>query len=244
MNNQATLDKMRELKFAGMREQFETLMQTGNNSDMSTDEIVAQLIDSEWNCRNNRKIDRNVKSAKLRYQNGIEDLNFNPARGMEKNYILRLADCNFIKKGENILITGPTGSGKSFLASALGNQACIRNYKVKYYNTSRLLMQLNMSKADNSYLKMLNQIKKIDLIILDDFGLQPISETDRVIILEIIEDRYGSKSTIFTSQLPIAEWYEIIGENTIADAILDRIVHNSHRMKLEGDSMRKRKIST
>ena len=244
MNNQATLDKMRELKFAGMREQFETLMQTGNNSDMSTDEIVAQLIDSEWNCRNNRKIDRSVKSAKLRYQNGIEDLNFNPARGMDKNYILRLSDCNFIKKGENILITGPTGSGKSFLASALGNQACIRNYKVKYYNTSRLLMQLNMSKADNSYLKMLNQIKKIDLIILDDFGLQPISETDRVIILEIIEDRYGSKSTIFTSQLPIAEWYEIIGENTIADAILDRIVHNSHRMKLEGDSMRKRKIST
>ena len=244
MINQATLDKMRELKFAGMRDQFETLLQTGNNSDMSTDEIVAQLIDSEWNYRNNRKIDRNVKSAKLRYQNGIEDLNFNPARGMDKNYILRLADCNFIKKGENILITGPTGSGKSFLASALGNQACIRNYKVKYYNTSRLLMQLNMSKADNSYLKMLNQIKKIDLIILDDFGLQPISEIDRVIILEIIEDRYGSKSTIFTSQLPIAEWYEIIGENTLADAILDRIVHNSHRMKLQGDSMRKRKIST
>ena len=242
MNNNATLDKMRELKFSGMRDYFETLLQTGHNTELTSDEIVSGMIDAEWNYRSSRKIERSLKNAKLRYQAGLEELSYNPARGIDKNYIMRLAECNFIKKAENIIITGPTGSGKSFLVSALGNQACIKNFKVRYCNTSRLLMQLNMSKADNSYLKMLNNISKIDLLVLDDFGLQPISETDRIILLEIIEDRYNSKSTIFASQFPIKEWYELIGENTIADAIMDRIIHNSHKINLEGESMRKKRF--
>jgi DNA replication protein DnaC len=154
--------------------------------------------------------------------------------------MMRFADCNFIDKHENILITGSTGIGKSFVASALGNQACLLGYTAMYTNASKLFVKLKMSKADGSYVKEITRIEKQDLLIIDDFGLQPLDAQNRHMLLEIMEDRHGNRSTIFTSQLPVAKWYEIIGEQTIADAILDRVVHDAHRIELIGESLRKR----
>ncbi len=240
MNNSATMEKMKELKLNGMKIAFEVVLKTGQMSNFTNDEFVAHLIEEEWNHKKNNKLIRAVKNAKLRYNTAIEEIDFNTQRNLDKNQILRISECLFIKKKENLIITGPTGVGKSYLASAIGNQACIKDFKVKYFNMTRLLTTLAMSKADNSYLKKLEQIKKIDLLILDDFGLQPIAEKDRISLLEIIEDRYKEKSTLILSQIPIKEWYELIGENTIADAIMDRVLHNAHRVELKGESMRKR----
>ena len=152
---------------------------------------------------------------------------------------MRFADCHFIDKSETIIITGSTGIGKSYVASAIGNQACMLGYKVLYANTTKLFARLKMSKADGSYIKEIARIEKQDLLILDDFGIQPFDNQSRSSLMEIIEDRHGKRSTIITSQLPVLQWHEIIGENTIADAILDRIVHQAHRIELSGESMRK-----
>ncbi len=152
-----------------------------------------------------------------------------------------MADCSFIKKGENILLTGPTGAGKSYIASALGHQACVKGYRTAYANLQKLCSMLRMSKADQTYMKEMQRLEKVDLVIIDDFGLQQLDHENRMMLLEMIEDRHGRKSVIIGSQLPVKNWYEMIGEKTIADAILDRIVHQSHRIELKGESMRKLK---
>jgi DNA replication protein DnaC len=173
----------------------------------------------------------------------VEEIDFSSPRGLEQNQLLRLASCQFIEQKENILITGPTGVGKSYLASALGNQACMKGYKVLYYNSAKLFSQLKISRADGSYLKLINRLEKQDLLIMDDFGLQPLDEENRLMLLEVIEDRHGRRSTIVTSQLPVIKWHALFGEQTIADAVLDRIVHTAHRLELKGESMRKKKSS-
>ena len=170
----------------------------------------------------------------------MENILFDPDRGMDKNLVYRLAECTFIKNAENLIITGSTGTGKSYLASALGYQACLNGYKILYTSATRLLSQLKMAKADGSALKELLKIEKLDLLILDDFGIQPFDQQSRMMLMEIIEDQHGKKSTVFASQLPVQLWYEIIGDNTIADAILDRIVHSAHRIELQGESLRKK----
>jgi DNA replication protein DnaC len=157
---------------------------------------------------------------------------------------MRLADCSFIEKKENVIITGATGVGKSYLASALGHQACIMGYKVRYYNMTKLFSSLKMSKADNTYLKEIGRIEKQDLLILDDFGLHPIDPATRLALLEIIEDRHSKSSTIIASQVPVNKWHELLGEQTIADAILDRIIHSSQRIELQGESLRKKQAKT
>ena len=154
---------------------------------------------------------------------------------------MRFAECDFIDKAENILITGCTGIGKSYIASALGNKACLKGYKVFYMNIKKLFTKLQMMKADGSYLREISRIEKQDLLILDDFGLQPLDNQNRAALMELIEDRHDRRSTIITSQLPVKEWYDVIGEKTVADAILDRLVHDAHRLELEGDSMRRKK---
>jgi DNA replication protein DnaC len=151
-----------------------------------------------------------------------------------------MAECTFIGRKENLLITGSTGIGKSFIASAIGNQACTLGFKVLYANTTKLFTRLKMAKADGSYIREVAKIERQDLLILDDFGLQPLDASNRSVLMEIVEDRHGNRSTIITSQLPVAQWYEVIGEQTIADAILDRIVHDAHRMELVGESIRRR----
>ena len=239
--NTTTLDKMRKLKLLGMFRAFKTNLETDREQIYTPDEIVAHLIDAEWDERQNRNVQMKVKNARFRYKAVIEDIHYNADRNIDKNLIMRFTDCTFINNGENILITGSTGIGKSYIASALGHHACGLGYKVVYHNVPKLFSKLKMSKADGSYLKEVARIERHHLLILDDFGIQPLDAQSRAALMELIEDRHGKGAMIITSQVPVGKWYEVIGEQTIADAILDRIVHNSHRLELKGESLRKRK---
>src|SRR3954447_23288023 len=238
--NTTTLDKMRRMRLFGMYHTFKSTMESPRNDPFTADEMIALLIDSEWDDRHNRAIARSMTNARFRYKATIEQLDYSGERGIDKNQLHRLADGGFITKKENLLITGSTGTGKSFIASAIGNQACQLGFKVLYANTARLLAQLKIAKADGSSIKELMKIEKMDLLILDDFGIQPFDQPGRASLLEVIEDRHGKRSTIITSQLPVKQWYEVIGESTVADAILDRIVHSAQRIELKGESLRKK----
>lgn len=240
--NSTVLNKMSQLKFYGMLQSYQTLLETNQHHSLSNDEIVSMLIQAEWEDRQNRKINRYIKTAQFRYNANIEEIDFTANRALDKTQLLRLADGSFIQKKENLLITGPTGAGKSYIASALGHQACLMGYKTLYFNAQKLFPQLNMSKADGTYLKQIARIERHDLLIIDDFGLQPLDAKARMMLLEIIEDRHGRRSTIISSQLPVANWYDIIGDSTVADALLDRMIHTAHRIELKGESLRKRKM--
>lgn len=240
MNNQSTLEKMKELKLLGMQKAFEACLQTGQYAHLTADELLTTLVEAEYDFRQTIRIKAAIQRAKFRYPASIEEINFNQNRNLNKNNFKRLVDCSYIEKNENVIITGLTGVGKSYLASALGYQACIKGYKVRYYNMSKLFSTLKMSKADNSYMKEINRIEKQDVLILDDFGLHPIDPATQMALLEIIEDRHGKSSTIIASQVPVSKWHELLGEQTIADAILDRIIHTSNRIELQGESMRKK----
>jgi DNA replication protein DnaC len=240
--NGITFTKMKQMKLYGMHSAFKTAVETGKTDDYTIDQFVSMIIDAEYDDRNNRKIARTIKNAKFHYKSSIENIIYDEARNIDRTKLLRLAECDFIDKKENILVTGSTGAGKSYLATALGYQACINGYKVMYYNTTKLFSILKMAKADGSYLKELAKIEKQQLIILDDFGLQPLDSQNRIALLEIIEDRSNTGSVIVTSQVPVQAWYETIGEKTIADAILDRLIHGAHRIELQGESMRRKRI--
>jgi len=239
--NEITLDKMRKMKLSGMYRAFKTNLETETGETYTSDELVAHLIDAEWDERQHRTVEQKIKNARFRYKAALEDIHYNAARNIDKNQIMRFADCSFIKKAECILITGSTGIGKSFIASALGHHACAMGYKSVYYNVPKLFTKLKMSKADGSYLKEVTKIERQQLLILDDFGIQPFDAQSRIALMELIEDRHGKGALIITSQVPINKWFDIIGEQTIADAILDRIVHNAHRLELKGESMRKKR---
>lgn len=238
--NEQTLQKMKQMKFFGMVRAFRTSIENGNMGQMTSDEMVSMLVNAEWDDRNNRRIERQMRNARFRYKANIEQLHFDVDRNLDKNQLMRMAECAFIQRKENLLITGSTGIGKSFIASAIGNQACTLGFKVLYTSSAKLFTRLKMAKADGSYIREIAKIERQDLLILDDFGLQPLDASSRSVLMEIIEDRHGNRSTIITSQLPVAEWYEVIGEQTIADAILDRVVHDAHRMELAGESLRRR----
>ena len=239
--NEQTINKMKTMKLMGMVNAFRTSLESGKATTCTGDELLSILIDSEWDERYNRRLNRTVKNAHFRYKAEVEQISFEADREINKNQVLRLADCDFIKKKENVIITGSTGIGKSYMASALGHQACSLGYKVMYEHTSKLFARLKMGKADGSYLKEITRMEKQDLLIIDDFGIQPLDQQSRTILMEIIEDRHGKRSTLFTSQVPVNNWIEVIGEQTIADAILDRIIHNAHRVELKGESMRKKR---
>ncbi len=241
--NESTLEKMRDMKFFGMLRAFRTSIENGQTNGYTTDEMIAFLIESEWDERHNRSIQRHIANARFRYEANIEELHYDPDRNLDKNQFLRYADCSFIEKNENMIITGSTGIGKSYIASALGHQACILGYRVLYANTTKLFARMKMAKSDNSYMKELAKIERQHLFILDDFGLQPLDNQNRQTLMEIIEDRHGKSATIITSQLPVKQWYDIIGEKTFADAILDRIVHSAHRIELKGESLRKKPVT-
>lgn len=239
--NETTLTKMRQMKLFGMYGAFKTAIETGKTDSYSMDEFVAHITEAEWDDRQNRKISRTVSNARFRYKAAIEGIIYDPSRNIDKNKIIRLAECDYINKAENILITGSTGVGKSYIASALGHQACIEGYRVMYFNMDKLLSRLKMAKADGSYLKEIAKIERQHLVIIDDFGLQQLDNQNRLMLLEIIEDRNNKKSMIITSQFPVERWYDIIGEKTVADAIMDRLVYQSHRVELKGESMRKKR---
>jgi len=232
--------KMSQMKLYGMQQAYLSVLDKNHYHTLTNDEFIDLLIQAEWDERENRRVNHYLKSARFRYQASIEEVDFTNNRNLDKTTFLRLADCSFIKRKEDLLITGPTGAGKSFIASAIGHQACLNGYKTTYFNTQKLFTLLKMAKADGTYINFINKMEKQNLLILDDFGLQPLDAYSRNALMEIIEDRHGRKSTLISSQLPVANWYEIIGESTIADAILDRLVHKSHRIELKGDSMRKK----
>src|ERR1019366_5285541 len=239
--NTNTLDKLRKMKFFGMFHAFKCSMETGKTNDYTADELLAHLVEAEWDDRQNRRIERAIYYAHFRYKASVESIHYNAERSIDRNQILRLADCTFIDRYENLLITGSTGIGKSYVASAIGHQACILGYRVLYASTPKLFAKLKMAKADGSYIKETAKIERQELLIFDDFGIQPFDAQSRAALMEIIEDRHGKTSLIITSQLPVSKWYEVIGEKTIADAILDRIVHDAHRIELKGESMRKKR---
>ena len=238
--NQQTLEKMRTMKFYGMFRALKTSLECGKTEDCTPDEMIAMLIDAEWDDRQNRSIERQISNARFRYKAAIENMNYEVTRNIDRNQIMRFAACTFIDKHENILITGSTGIGKSYIASAIGHQACSSGYKVLYHNTAKLFGKLKMAKADGSYIKEIAKIERQNLLILDDFGIQPFDAQSRAALMEIIEDRHGKCSIIITSQVPVSKWHEVIGEKTIADAIMDRIIHEAHRMELKGESLRKK----
>ena len=237
--NETTLSKMKQMKFYGMHGAFKTAIETGKTDDYTIDQFVAHMIEAEWDDRHNRKIERAIKNARFRYKASVENIIYSEERNIDRTKLMRLFDCSYLEKGESLLITGSTGVGKSYIASALGYQACIEGYRVLYFNTAKLFARLKMAKADGSYLKELARIERQHLLILDDFGLQTMDNQNRITLLEIIEDRHEKGSVLITSQLPISGWYDIIGEKTVADAILDRLVHDAHRVELKGESLRK-----
>ena len=239
--NEVTLTRMKQMKLHGMHGAFRTAIETGKTDDYTIDQFVSMITDAEWDDRTNRKIERLMKNARFHYKATIENVVYEHARNIDKTKLLRLAECDFINKNENVLISGSTGAGKSYIATALGNQACIEGYRVLYFNTTKLFSKLKMAKADGSYLKELAKIARHQLVILDDFGLQSLDGQNRIALLEMIEDRHNRGSMLVTSQIPVSKWYEIIGEKTIADAILDRLIHQSHRIELMGESMRKKR---
>lgn len=238
--NEATLEKMKRMHLFGMQRAFSSSLETPSAEPMTADELIATLVDSEWDDRHNRAIERSLRNARFRYKASVEEVDYSAARSLDKNMVHRLAEGDFIRKKEDLLITGATGTGKSFLASAIGHQACYLGFKVLYANAARLFAQIKIAKADGSAIKELLKIEKQDLLILDDFGMQPLDAQSRAVLLDIIEDRHGKHSTIITSQLAVKQWYDVIGEQTVADAILDRIVHQAQRIELKGESLRRK----
>ncbi len=239
MNNNQTIEKLKQMRIKAMAELHMQHITSNSVESYTPDQYLAILTDHEWESRQNQKIERLIKQASFRQNASIEEVNFEPERNLERNMFNRLATLSFIKRKENLIITGASGVGKSYLAQALGHQACLNELKTLYVNTARLLAHLKLSKVDGTYLKELKKIQKVTLLILDDFGLQALDNNARETLMDIIDDRHNRVSTILTSQIPVSLWYDIIGEGTIADAILDRIVNSSHRIDLKGESMRK-----
>ncbi|HEB27303.1 MAG TPA: AAA family ATPase [Porticoccus sp.] len=239
LNNQ-TLQSLRQLKLTGMADGLEQqLNQPSTHSELSFEERLALMVDREQTHRDNNKITRLLKAAKLKLQANPQDIDYSHPRGLNKSQIAELLSSRWIHQHHNVLITGPTGCGKTYLGCVLATQACQHGLSVRYFRTSRLLEALSIAHGDGRFARLIQQLAKTDLLVLDDWGLEKLTLTQRNDMLEIMEDRHGSRSTLITSQVPINQWHKSIGDATLADAILDRLLHNSHKLKLKGESMRK-----
>ena len=239
MNNNQTIEKLKQMRLGAMAQLHLQHIKDNRIENITADEYLALLIDHQWEDRQNRKIERLLKQAGFKQEANLADVNYTQQRNLDKNMFIRLGTLDFITRKENIILTGASGVGKSYLAQALGHQGCMMEYKTIYTNTARLFKKLKLSKVDGTYLKELGKLIKADVLILDDFGLQGFDNHARETLMDIIDDRYNKASTIIASQIPVSAWYDIIGEGTIADAILDRIVNSSHRIDLKGESLRK-----
>ena len=234
------LDQLSTLKLTGMHKALSEQLNLPDIESLDCMTRLGLLVDREITERSSRRLQTRLKKAKLRQQGCFEDIDFRTPRGLDKQLILSLASCDWIKKANNILITGATGTGKSYLACALAHKACLEGHTVRYMRLPRLLEEIGISHADGSYGKLMQDLARTDLIILDDWGLAVMTQSQRHDLLELLEDRNGIRSTIVTSQLPVESWHEYIGDPTLADAILDRLVHSAYKINLKGESMRKK----
>jgi DNA replication protein DnaC len=241
MNTTQTLAQMQQLRLMGMQHAYQSQLELPFNHQLEGHELLEHLIQSEITNRQNEKTAFLLRAAKMRLSASIPEIECNPIRNISKQQIALLAEGNYLRQGQNVLITGATGCGKSFIACALAHQACIQGFKTMYLGMNRLIEKVTLAKLDGSYLKLLNQLEKQTLLILDDFGLQSLTQEIRLALLQLLEDRFDKKSIIVTSQLPVSKWFEYINDPTLADAILDRMTANSIRIELKGESKRRKK---
>ena len=239
MNNNQTIEKLKTMRLGAMAQLHLQHVNDNRLGGMTCDEYLAVLTDHQWEERENKKVERLLKQASFRQNANLANIDYSPERNLDKNMFARLCTLDFISRREGLIICGASGVGKSYLVQALGHQACLSGYKTFYTVTARIFKRLKLSKVDGTYLKELEKLVKVDLLILDDFGLQAFDNQDRETLMDIIDDRHGQKSTLISSQIPVSAWYEVIGgEGTLADALLDRIVNSSHRIDLKGKSLR------
>lgn len=241
MLHHPTLDKLQQLKFTGM---LRALQEQASIPDMAAipfEERLGLLVDRELTERSNRRMQVRLRAAKLKQNTAIEDIDFKSPRGLDRSLILKLADCEWVTAHLNVLITGPTGVGKTWLACALAHKACREGYSALYARIPRLLQELDVGRADGRYAKIMRHLSKTEVLVLDDWGLATLTDQHRRDLLEILDDRYNLRATLITSQLPVTSWHEAVGDPTLADAILDRVVHNAYKINLTGNSMRKQR---
>ena len=241
MLSMPTLEKLKSLQLYGMARAFEEQMASSEVGSLSFEERLGLLVDREATERENRRLISRLRTAKLRQNACMEEIDYRHPRGLDKSLMRTLASCQWLKDHLNVLGIGPTGVGKSFIACALGHRACLEGYRTLYFRANRLFHDLAVARGDGRYSKIMNSIAKTHLIIIDDWGLSTLNDQEQMDILEILEDRHEIHSTIITSQLPVQHWHELIKNQTIADAILDRLVHNAYQINLKGGSMRKKK---
>jgi DNA replication protein DnaC len=239
MLNEQTIEKLYHMKLNGMAEAFKEQLLQPDLAELSFEERFAFLVERHWTWKEDRRMRRLLSQAKLKINACIEDIDFRAHRGLQKSLILQLASCDWIKKAHNVIVTGPTGAGKTYLACALANRACRMGLSAFYIRIPKLFQDLAIAKADGSYSKTMKKLARSKVLVLDDLGLAPMSPQERRDLLEVVEDRHGLASTIVAAQLPIENWHENIRDPTIADAILDRLVHNAYKINLKGESMRK-----
>ncbi|MGE5507965.1 MAG: IS21-like element helper ATPase IstB [Chitinophagales bacterium] len=244
MLTQQTLDKLRGMKLKGLAEGYQDQLRRTDLDSLTFDERLGLLVDQEWLHRQNRRLARRLREAKLRLPAAVEDVDYAAARGLDRALIATLANCGWLQERQNVLICGPTGVGKTFLLCALANAALRQGFTAHYYRLSRLIGDLALAKADGSYPRLMAKLAKTDLLVLDDWGLSPLAVGEARDLLEVMDDRYQNRSTAVASQLPLEDWHATIADPSVADAILDRLVHNAHKLNLKGESMRRVKNQT
>ncbi len=238
MLNEATLDKMQAMKMTDMAESFTHQLRSSDYSELSFEERVGLMIDCEWTAREQRKLSRRLRAAKLRYPASLEDVDFQAPRKLKRQQVLALGSCSWIQERHNLILTGPTGIGKSYLACAFVERACRKGFNAHYVRTPRLLHQLAVGRGDGSYSRLMARLARLHLLAIDDWLLAPLKPAERHDLLEVIEDRSEGASTLIASQLPVEDWHTVIGDPNQADAICDRLLHHAHRIDLQGPSMR------
>lgn len=241
MGTHTTVEKMKQIRLFAMGELYHRSLQENLYQDHTADQLIALLVDTEWEHRHNNKIKNLIRGAGLSAMVSPNDIDYTSNRGLDKNTFERLLSLQFIKQRENLILTGPTGVGKSYLAQSIGHTACNQLLKTLYFKSARLMEHIKMAKLEGTYIKLLKKIQKAELLVIDDFGLHGFDNPTRAALMDIIEERHDTKATLLTSQIPVSGWHQMIGQGTIADAILDRLVYASHRIELSGESLRKKR---